>query len=219
VKRVRWYFDYVSPFAYLQHAVLGRLDGLAEIEFRPILFAALLEHHGHKGPAEIPPKKVHTFRQVAWLAHRDHIPLTLPPAHPFNPLPMLRLSLALDNAPAVVAALFRFVWVDGRLPSEPDAWAGLCAGLGVADPEGACAAPAVKAALRRNTDEAIARGVFGVPTLEVDDELFWGYDMTDAAIARLNGDAFFSSDTMQRAATLPDGVQRTQRSMPSGSPR
>ena len=218
MKRVRWYFDFVSPYAYLQHTVLGRLNGLAEIEFRPILFAALLEHHDHKGPAEIAPKKVHTFRQVAWLAHRDGISLALPPAHPFNPLPMLRLSIALGNAPEAVAALFRYVWVDGRLPTDAHNWSALCEALGVTDPERACAAPQVKSALRHNTDEAIARGIFGVPTLEIDGECFWGYDMTEAAIAYLRGDPFFSSDTMRRAATLPDGVQRARRE-PSDTPR
>jgi 2-hydroxychromene-2-carboxylate isomerase len=210
-KPIRWYFDYVSPFAYLQHTALARLQGLAEIEFRPILFAALLEHHGQLGPAEIPAKKVHTFRQVAWIAHREGIPLTLPPAHPFNPLPMLRLSIALGNRPDVVATLFRYVWVEGRLPTDANAWAALCARLDVADPQAACSAPAVKETLRRNTEEAIGRGVFGVPTLEIDDELFWGHDMTDAAIARLRGDPFFASDALRRAASLPDGVQRARR--------
>ena len=115
MKTARWYFDYISPYAYLQSAVLERITPLACIEPKPILFAALLNHHGQKGPAEIPAKKVQTFRQVMWLAHRHGITLNLPHAHPFNPLPMLRLSIALGNDPDVVQALFRYVWVDGHL--------------------------------------------------------------------------------------------------------
>jgi 2-hydroxychromene-2-carboxylate isomerase len=211
MKRARWYFDFLSPYAYLQSTVLDRFDGLAEIEYRPILFAALLNHHGHKGPAEIPSKKVHTFRQVAWLAARHGIALELPPAHPFNPLPLLRLSIALGNAPQAVQAIFRYVWVDGKLPTDAEAWQALYRRLGVDDPEATCGTPQVKETLRRNTDEAIAIGAFGVPTIEVDGLLFWGFDMTDAALAYLRGDPSFDTPTMRRAATLPDGVQRPQR--------
>ena len=207
----RWYFDYISPYAYLQSEVLARLAQRVRIEFRPVLFAGMLNHHGQKGPAEIAAKKRHTFRQVVWLAQRHGIALTLPPAHPFNPLPLLRLSIALGDTPEVVGTLFRFVWAQGNLPTDPQAWARLCAQLGVADPQAELARPEVKETLRRNTDEAIAAGVFGVPTLAIDDQLFWGFDMTDAALAYLDGDPLFRSAQMRRAETLPDGVQRVPR--------
>ena len=94
MKTVRWYFDYISPYAYLQSAVLSRFERYARIEPRPVLFAGLLNHFGQKGPAEIPAKKAQTFREVVWLAHQHQIPLKLPHAHPFNPLPLLRLFVA-----------------------------------------------------------------------------------------------------------------------------
>lgn len=211
MKTARWYFDYISPYSYLQSAVLGRFDGLARIEPRPVLFAGLLNHHGQKGPAEIPSKKVQTFREVVWLAHRHGIALNLPHAHPFNPLPMLRLSIALGNDPDVVQALFRFVWVDGHLPTDAPAWAALCRELGVDEPDEEIARADVKDTLRRYTEEAIECGVFGVPTIVIDDQLFWGFDMTDAAVAYLQGDPLFSSAPMARARSLPDGVHRTAR--------
>lgn len=211
MKTVRWYFDFISPYAYLQSAVLDRIAPHARIEPVPILFAGLLQHHDHKGPAEIAPKKVHTFRQVVWLAHQHGIPLALPAAHPFNPLPMLRLSIALGNTPEVVQALFRHVWVDGHLPTDAAPWAALCRRLGVDDPAEATARPEVKDTLRLNTERAIAEGLFGVPTLVVDDQHFWGFDMTDAAIASLCGDPIFASPLMARAGALPDGVTRVPR--------
>jgi 2-hydroxychromene-2-carboxylate isomerase len=208
MQTARWYFDYISPYAYLQSEVLGRFDGLVRIEPVPVLFAGLLGHHGQKGPAEIPSKKRHTFREIVWLADRHGIPLTLPSAHPFNPLPLLRLSIALGNTPEVVRALFRHVWVEGWLPSEASHWAGLCARLGVEDPDAVLARQDVKDTLRRNTDAAIAAGVFGVPTLVFEDQSFWGFGMTDAAIACLQGDPLFASAAMRSAESLPDGVQR-----------
>jgi 2-hydroxychromene-2-carboxylate isomerase len=211
MKTARWYFDYVSPYAYLQSAVLSRFERYARIEPRPILFAALLNHHGQKGPAEIPAKKVQTFREVVWLAHQHQIPLDLPHAHPFNPLPMLRLSIALGNDPDVIRALFRYVWVDGHLPTDAVPWAALCRQLGVDEPAEEIARADVKETLRRNTEEAIELGVFGVPTLVIDDQQFWGFDMTDAAVAYLRGDPLFATPLMKRAATLPDGVHRSPR--------
>jgi 2-hydroxychromene-2-carboxylate isomerase len=208
MKTARWYFDYISPYAYLQSAVLARFEPHARIEPRPVLFAGLLNHFGQKGPAEIPAKKAQTFREVVWLAHLHRIPLNLPHAHPFNPLPMLRLSIALGNDLDVVRALFRYVWVDGHLPTDEDPWAALCRSLGVDDAQAEIARADVKETLRRNTEEAIAAGVFGVPTLAVDDQLFWGFDMTDAAIAYLRGDELFRSPAMLRAQALPDGVHR-----------
>ena len=211
MRSARWYFDFISPYSYLQHAVLGRFDGLVQIEPVPILFAGLLEHHGQKGPAEIPAKKIHTFREVVWRAHQQGIAFTLPPAHPFNPLRLLRLAIALECEPAAIDAIFRFVWVQSCLPDDEPAWQGLCERLGVSDPEAAIGRPEVKDALRRNTARAIDEGIFGVPTLAFDDQRFWGFDMTDAALACLRGDALFDSPIMQRAATLPDGVQRRTR--------
>ena len=207
-KKARWYFDYVSPFAYLQSAILGRFERYADIEFKPVLFAALLNHCGQKGPAEIPAKKLHTFRQIVWLADQHQIPLKLPHAHPFNPLPLLRLSIALGNDADIVQALFRYVWVDGHLPTDDGPWAALCRKLGVDEPDEEIARADVKDTLRRNTEEAIELGLFGVPTLVVDDWLFWGFDMTDAAVAYLRGDPVFGSAQMKQAARLPDGVHR-----------
>jgi 2-hydroxychromene-2-carboxylate isomerase len=211
MKTARWYFDYISPYSYLQSAVLSRFDRYARIEPKPVLFAGLLNHFGQKGPAEIPAKKSQTFREVVWLAHVHQIPLNLPHAHPFNPLPMLRLSIALGNDADVVQALFRYVWVDGHLPTDAAPWAALCRRLGVDEPEAEIGRAEVKETLRRNPEEAIELGVFGVPTIVVDDQLFWGFDMTDAAVAYLRGDPLFGTASMKRAAALPDGVHRSAR--------
>lgn len=203
---VDWYFDFVSPFAYLQSTQLDRIAGHATLRCRPVLFAGLLKHWGNAGPAEIAPKRQWTFEQVAWIAHSQGIALQLPPMHPFVPLPLLRLSIALGSRLDVVRRIFAFVWRDGHVPTEREAFAALLDELGV-KPE-ALESAETKQALRANTDEAIAAGVFGVPTAVIEGERYWGFDATPMIVARLDADPFFASDALRAARTLPEGVQR-----------
>ena len=122
---MRWYFDYISPYAYLQSTRLHELEKQQPLECIPVLFAGLLDHWENIGPAEIQPKREWTFKNAAWLAHRDSIDLTMPAHHPFNPIPLLRLSIALGNEIDVVQRLFRFVWAEGHLPTETQAFEAL----------------------------------------------------------------------------------------------
>ena len=205
---VDWYFDFVSPFAYLASEQLALLGPKTRIRYRPVLFAALLDANGHKGPAEIARKRVFTYRFAVWQARRLGIPFRMPPEHPFNPLPLLRLAIACDCAPDAVHRIFRFVWRDGRLPDLPIEWAELVADLRLKDAERRIADADVKDSLRRYTDEAIARGVFGVPTLAVGDELFWGADATQMAADWLAAGQRWDDPEYARVAHLPVGAKR-----------
>ena len=205
---VDWYFDFVSPFAFLQSEQLAALPPRISVRYRPVLFAALLEANGQKGPAEIPAKRAFTYRFCLWQAKQLGIPMRFPPEHPFNPLPLLRLAIACDSSATAVHAIFRFVWRDGRLPDLPIEWAELVGTLGIEDAGGRIAAPDVKEELRRNTDEAIARGVFGVPTIAIGAELFWGADATQMAIDYLGAGSRFTDPEFARVATLPVGATR-----------
>ena len=203
-----WYFDFVSPFSYLQCEQLPTLERSIRIRYRPVLFAALLAAHGHKGPAEIASKRRFTYRFVVWQAAKLGIPLKFPAAHPFNPLALLRLAIAADCEPSAVRRIFRFVWRDGRLGDLPIEWAELISELDIPDAATRIASSEVKDALRKNTDDAIARGVFGVPTLAIGDELFWGVDATAMAADYVAQGCKFTDAEMTRVATLPAGVQR-----------
>ncbi|HQD82398.1 MAG TPA: DsbA family protein [Quisquiliibacterium sp.] len=206
MRTLNWYFDFVSPYAYLQSA---RLEEFAEhvlVRCHPVLFAGMLQHHGHKGPAEIASKRRFTYEHVTWLAQRNNIPLTWPAHHPFNPLPLLRLAILLDAPIDVVRRLFAFVWRDGHLPDDPVAWHALLEELKVAPEE--LDAPEVKEALREDTRTAIEAGVFGVPTVELDGQLIWGFEATDMVRAKIAEDAFFDSPAIVAARSVPAGVQR-----------
>ena len=209
--RVTWYFDFISPFAYLQCERLNQLPVGTEIEYRPVLFAGLLNHWDHKGPAEIPPKRRFAYRQALWIARRDGISFRAPPAHPFNPIGALRLAIAMGCEGDTVRSIFRFIWAEGHRPDDPDSWNSLVERLNVPDANDRIASPDIKLALRSNTEEAIGLGVFGVPTIAIEKELFWGYDMTDMAAAYLGDPLAFEDTEMQRMSELPIGVERRSR--------
>lgn len=206
---IDWYFDFISPFSYLACERLGTLGPDVEVRCRPLLFAGLLGHWETKGPAEVAPKRRWTFEHVAWLAHRQGIPMTMPAHHPFNPLPLLRLCVALGSSREVVQRLFRYVWRDGHLPTDEAPWQALLQELGV-DPE-RLQSDAVKQQLRENGEQAIAAGVFGVPTAVADGRLFWGQDAMDMLLAWLQRDPFFDSALLRAAQDLPQGLQRQKK--------
>ena len=210
---MRWYFDYISPYAYLQSTRLAELNHLQDVECVPTLFAGLLNHWGNLGPAEIDSKRIWTFRDVSWLAHRDNIELTLPGQHPFNPLPLLRLGIVHNNEISVVQKIFRYVWVDGNTPQDETAFSGLLKELNTAPAE--LNSDSVKTQLLENGKQAIENGVFGVPTIELDQELYWGYDATEMVISCLTDPDNFPFDKMHTADSLPQGTAR--RNSPNSS--
>jgi 2-hydroxychromene-2-carboxylate isomerase len=206
--RVSWVFDVISPFAYLAFPQLARLPAHVTIEFVPVLFAGLLQHFGQLGPAEIPSKRRFTYRFVLWRARQLGLPMRMPPAHPFNPLAALRLIIAAGSDQRAVRTVLDAVYREGRDVADAAVIAALARELGVADPQAALGDATVKQRLRDNTNWASSRGIFGVPTLVIGDELFWGHDAFDMALEYLrNPDAFRDPD-MQAAETVPVGVTR-----------
>lgn len=214
VAEIDWYFDFISPYSYLAFealpAALAGIDPAPVITYRPVLFAGLLNHWGHMGPAEVPPKRRFTYEQIVWLADRHGIALKLPRQHPFNPLPLLRAAIAAGSTRAVVEGLFRLVWRDGALPDEP-AFAAVLAELHLSAAD--LDAPAVKATLRANGKAAIAQGVFGVPAAVAHAphgvRTVWGFDALPMLVDWLRGAPVFAEREMARAADLPSGTQRT----------
>lgn len=205
---IRWYFDFVSPFAYLQLGYISSLLERENVELVPILFAGLLDHHGQRGPAEVPGKRAFTYQFAQWRADRLGIPMRFPPAHPFNPLAALRLCVAAEASAESVRMIFELIWKEGRLPDlenlDPVAKA-----LGVTNLEQAIASAAVKERLHRNSRDALAEQVFGVPTLTVNGRLFWGEDASMMFEDYRSHPALFESAEMQRLGSLPVGAHRS----------
>jgi 2-hydroxychromene-2-carboxylate isomerase len=212
VKAIDFWFDPVSPYAYLAFERLPEaFAGMSySVAYRPIVFAALLKAYDHKGPAEIEPKRAWTFRQTHWLAHRHGIAMDTPARHPFNPIALSRLAWA--SAPEAATpgryaceAVLHHVWRGGADAEAPARLAELTARL---EPRLDPASAEVKQCLRMETDAALARGVFGVPTIGVGDKLFWGFDALDMAAACMRGDGWFDAPHWQREGAPRPGVKR-----------
>ena len=212
MKTIEFYLDFISPYAWLGFDALPKaLQGISHrVVHKPVLFAAMLKHHGQLGPAEIPAKRDWTYRQVLWQAKQQGTPLQLPAMHPFNPLGLLRLATACDadGQPSrfVCEQVFRHVWCSGLDAADPQRLAQLTARLLPArDPSDAD----VKQALQAHTDEAQAQGVFGVPSFRVDDKVFWGQDALPMLRAYLQGDPWFEGPDWQAPALCGVGVRRS----------
>ena len=207
LKAIDFWFDPISPFAYLAFERLPQvLEGCSfVVSYRPVLLAGLLAHWGQKGPAEIEPKRAWTFRNLHWWARVNGIALKTPAVHPFNPLPLLRLAIACGPNRHVVETLMHHVWHSADDAADPSRLAALTAALAPArDP----ASPEVKAELRAATDDAIARGIFGVPTFGVDGRLFWGLDALPMLRAAVLGEAWFDGPAWDAAGAPRPAVRR-----------
>ena len=208
MKQIDWYFDYISPFAYLALKQFNTLPEDVIIVPKPLLFAGLLNHFDTKGPAEIERMRQYTFRHISWLAKQHNIPLTLPPAHPFNPLKYLRLTILLENDLEIINRLFDFIWQQGQSADNPEQWQILCDDLSLENVDDKISQQTIKDQLLKNTQEAIEIGVFGVPTFIVNDELFFGQDSMLFLKTYLEDSSILQSDLMRSADALPQGINR-----------
>jgi 2-hydroxychromene-2-carboxylate isomerase/catechol 2,3-dioxygenase-like lactoylglutathione lyase family enzyme len=220
---IRFYFDYISPNAYLAWLELPKVAARhgAALELVPVLFAGLLGAHGQLGPAEVQPKARWMARNNLRKAALLGVPLNPPRFHPWNPLLALRVSslpLPEPERRRLIGALFEGTWVRSLHLSEPEVVAGLAdeAGLAGAALVAAAGEEAAKQRLRAQTDAAITAGVFGVPTMGVEGELFWGYDDLPFLARHLAGED--PLDPAQAARWLGSGGASAVRRRPGGAP-
>ena len=214
MKTIDFYLDFISPYAWLAFDALPKaLQGIDyQVTYRPILFAGLLKHHGQLGPAEIPGKRDWTYRQVLWRAREQGTPLQLPASHPFNPLGLLRLAVACSptGTPSreVCDRIFRHVWCSGLEGADTGRLQALTDDL---SPTREAGSAEVKLALQQQTDSAIARGLFGVPSFVVDNKVFWGHDALSMLRAYLLGDPWFDGPDWRAADNCPSAIPSRQR--------
>ena len=206
---VHWYFDVISPFSYLQFLRLDEVSERCDLSLKPVLFAGLLNANGQKGPAEIPSKRLFTYRMVTWQAKKRGVPFTMPDAHPFNPIRALRLCIVLGSTPEAVGSIFHAIWGEGHLPDSDAGWQAIQERAGVADGDARIADPQVKQELIANGEQALAEGVFGVPSFAADGEVFWGDDSLGFFSEWLDDRDLLESPEMRKLDNLPSSASRT----------
>ena len=214
MRSIEFFFDVVSPYAWLACHALER--GLGELEVQlipvPTLFAALLTARGGVGPAEIPEKRAYTFRDVRRSALLARLELRGPPRHPFNPLKALRLCCAVaepEQRLRLAGALLDAAWSEGKDLEAEETLACALASVGAASGLLAVSAtPAIKEQLRANGERALALGLFGVPSFVTDGELFWGHDRIAQLAAHLRGELVFDERAHAEWLARPRGADR-----------
>ncbi len=213
-KRVlRFHFDYISPYSYLAWQQLGDFANEHElrVEPKPTLLAGLLNHFGHKGPAEIEPKRIYMFKDCIRAAVQLGVPFAPVFSHPFNPLPSLRatlLEMEDQTRERLVTDLFHATWAESRDMGSAEVVAEVCAGAGIPNALDRIRDPEIKQRLLQASREAIEIGVFGVPTMIVDDELFWGTDSFPHLARFLRGDDPVRPEDVEAWRAVPASAQR-----------
>ena len=210
IRTIDLYYDLISPFTHVVLARLGELPADVTVRPVPVLLGAILSHWGQLGPAEISAKRLHTYRQSVFLGKQHGVDVRFPPRHPFNPLKALRLMAGTDADLAMVRRAFDFVFAQGRAPDSDDELQAFAEFVGV--PVQLASDDNAKAALRANTDEAIARGVFGVPSFvsaaASGHEVFWGVDAFDMLLAWLGDETLFQREPYRHLDEVEIGIAR-----------
>lgn len=213
--RVDFYLDFVSPYSYLALEAAPEFADANEVEWRlhPIVYGVLLDRHGLVGPVETDAKRAYTFEDVLRAAALQGLRIVGPPAHPFRSLAALRLLAACRDDPRALPLaleLARAAWAQGRDLTDIATLDDAARRVGLdLDVPATVHADGVKLTLREETARALTAGVFGVPTFELDGELFWGHDRLAHLAARLQGRLpAFGPEHLESMLARPRGADR-----------
>lgn len=199
-----FYYDIISPFAYLYLKQCKRLESKLEITPVPILLGGLLRSTENKGPGEIAAKRPHTYQFCVWQAEKLGIPFRFPEHHPFTTVAAQRLLTQEKADWALVERAFDYVWVEGKDPNL--SWSEFCIYLDLSADTPRPENPEVKAQLITNTNQAKLDGAFGVPALIVNQHCFWGVDAIDWTLDYLARPGMFEEASYAYAGNVPNGL-------------
>lgn len=187
-KSVDFYFDFGSPAAYLAWTQLPKLcaETGAALAYKPMLLGGVFQATGNRAPISVPLKGSYLFEDLGRYAQRYGVALKYNPHFPVNTITLMRIAAGLQmradpRFDAYVQAMFEAMWAQAKNLGDPATVAEVLAAAGVpADDLMALAAdPAVKEQLRADTEAAVARGIFGAPTMFVGEKMYWGQDRLD----------------------------------------
>jgi 2-hydroxychromene-2-carboxylate isomerase len=187
-KTVEFLFDVGSPTAYLAWTQLPslRTETGATLVYRPILLGGVFQATGNVSPAAVPVKGSYMTADLTRFAKRYGVPFVHNPFFPINTLVLMRGATGVqlrmpERFDAYLKAVFTALWIEQKNLNDPAVLMATlaAAGFDAAAMQALVAEPAVKDTLRANTEAAVARGVFGAPTMFVGDTLYFGQDRLD----------------------------------------
>ena len=199
-----FYYDIISPFAYLYIKQRHRLESQLDITPIPILLGGLLRASDNKGPGEIAAKRPHTYQFCVWQAEKLGIPFRFPEHHPFLTVAPQRLLVEQKADWQMLEKAFDYIWMEGKDPNL--SWSEFCSYLGLAPDTPKPESPVVKEQLIANTQQAKQDGAFGVPALIVKQHCFWGVDTIDWTLDYLSRPNMFEEASYAFAAKVPSGL-------------
>jgi 2-hydroxychromene-2-carboxylate isomerase len=194
-KTVEFYFDLGSPATYLAYTQLPKICAQTDTQliYIPLLLGGVFKATGNASPATVPAKGRYMFQDLDRYAKRYGVPLKFNPHFPINTVMLMRAVTGMqlrqpEHFATFIDCLFKAIWVDGRSLDEPATVAAVLSENGF-DPQEVLALTAdeeVKALLKDNTEKAVQRGVFGAPSMFVDNRLYFGQDRLDFVLEALS---------------------------------
>ncbi|MDC1151503.1 2-hydroxychromene-2-carboxylate isomerase [Pelagibacteraceae bacterium] len=193
IKPFDFYFDFISPYSFLAHKEVRKIENKIgiKIRYKPVLLGGLHNLHGIKAPAFIPAKAKHMVRDCKLIAERNNVKFKFNSYFPIKSLNLMRGVLVAeeDNIKNYyIDNIFNSVWQDGLNMNDDNIVQKILKNLNV-NPKTftlRTASSSIKDSLRKKTNEAYEKGIFGAPTFVSNNKIFWGQDRIEFALKEAN---------------------------------
>jgi len=189
IKSFDFYFDFISPYSFLAHKEIIKIEkkNSVKIKYKPILLGGLHNLHGIKAPAFIPAKAKHMIRDCKLIAEKNKIKFKFNSYFPIRSLNLMRGVLVAeeDNYKSYyIDSMFNAIWQDGLNMNDENIIQKILKNLNV-NPKTfllRSASSSIKDSLKKRTNEAYEKGIFGAPSFVSNNKVFWGQDRIEFAL-------------------------------------
>ena len=189
IKSFDFYFDFVSPYSFLAHKEIIKIEkkNSVKIRYKPILLGGLHNLHGIKAPAFIPAKAKHMIRDCKLIAEKNKIKFKFNSYFPIRSLNLMRGVFVAeeDNYKSYyIDSIFNAIWQDGLNMNDENIIQKILKNLNV-NPKTfllRAASSSIKDSLKKRTNEAYEKGIFGAPSFVANNKIFWGQDRIEFAL-------------------------------------
>ena len=193
IKPFDFYFDFVSPYSFLAHKEIRKIENKTgiKIRYRPVLLGGLHNLHGIKAPAFIPAKAKHMVRDCKLIAERNNVKFKFNTYFPIKTLSLMRGVLVAEEdniKDYFINNIFNTIWQDGLNMNDEIIIQKVLKNLNV-NPKTftlRSSSSSIKDSLRKKTNEAYEKGIFGAPTFVSNNKIFWGQDRIEFALKEAN---------------------------------